>query len=82
MLVTFGSPRTVNAEFANVLARLPNIRIYRVANGFDVVSRVPPSYIDYQHVGKMIWVHGKAATHVHRRVELCISEARAHLLRK
>lgn len=45
-------------EFANVLARLPNLRIYRVANAFDVVTRVPPSYIDYQHVGRMIWIHG------------------------
>ena len=37
--MTFGSPRTVNAEFANVLARLPNLCAYRVANGYDVVPR-------------------------------------------
>ena len=62
LLVTFGSPRTINTEFANVLARMPNLRIYRVANSVDVVSRVPPSYVDYQHVGRLVWLH-------HRHVE-------------
>ena len=56
LLVTFGSPRTVNTEFANVLSRLPNLRCYRVANEYDVVSRVPPYFLDFQHVGKFIWI--------------------------
>lgn len=59
LLITFGSPRTVNTEFANVLARLPNLRVFRVANGYDVVSRVPPSYVDYQHVGRLVWIEGR-----------------------
>ena len=58
LLVTFGSPRTVNTEFANVLSRLPNLRCYRVANEYDVVSRVPPYFLDFQHVGKFIWIRG------------------------
>ena len=57
LLITFGSPRTVNSEFANVLARLPNLTCYRVANGYDVVPRVPPSYLDFQHVGRTVWLH-------------------------
>jgi len=56
LLVTFGSPRTVNQEFAKVLARLPNLKCYRVSNGLDGVTRQPP-FGDYQHVGHLIWLH-------------------------
>ena len=71
LMVTFGSPRTVNAEFANVLARLPNLSAYRVANGYDVVPRVPPGYLGFAHVGRPVWLHaglcGPGYVHAPRR---------------
>ena len=54
--VSFGAPRHVNEEFTRVLARLPNVRCYRVANELDVVtrSRLNPSF---KHLGHTIWLH-------------------------
>ena len=59
LLITFGAPRTVNGEFARVMARMPNIRAYRVTNELDPVSRIPSSVNGFQHVGHMIWLHRK-----------------------
>ena len=57
LLITHGSPRCVNKEFSKLMARLPNIRAYRVVNGDDVVSQVPPSTVSgLRHVGHMVWL--------------------------
>ena len=57
LLTTFGSPRVVNAEFARVLGKMPNLRAYRVANELDPVTRVPPANNGFHHVGHMVWLH-------------------------
>ena len=56
--ISFGAPRHVNKEFTRVLARLPNVRCYRVTNELDVVtrSRLNPSF---KHLGHTIWLHHK-----------------------
>ena len=55
-LVTFGSPRAVNKPMADELKRLPNMLAYRVVNNTDAVTRVPPTYFGFRHVGHTIWL--------------------------
>lgn len=61
-LCTFGSPRVGDGKFCGVMnARLGN-RAWRVVHGEDVVTRVPPRQLGYEHVGvvKMLSDAGKA----------------------
>lgn len=55
-LITFGSPRAVNKPFADAIKRLPNVLCYRVVNNTDAVTRVPPPYFGFRHVGHCVWL--------------------------
>ena len=46
LAITFGAPRHLNSEFCSVLSRMVNLRIYRIANELDVVTRarLNPAY--------------------------------------
>ena len=48
---TFGTPRVGNPAFARSLRQLP---IYRVVDGIDVVSMMPPAFMGFCHVGREI----------------------------
>ena len=48
----FGMPRAGDKDFRDAYnARLGDVT-YRLAHGRDIVSRVPPSWVDYCHVGR------------------------------
>jgi triacylglycerol lipase len=52
-LYTFGSPRVGDGEFAAALqAKLPE-RIHRFVNHEDLVTRVPPRKLGYEHAGTL-----------------------------
>lgn len=60
--ITFGSPRVGNKAFANSFdKRFEKGASYRIVNGDDIVSKVPPAIIFYRHiknkkrVGKRLW---------------------------
>ena len=53
---TFGSPRVGDGDFAEAFARLMSIRVFRVVNNEDLVTRVPPRSAGYKHVGEMIYL--------------------------
>lgn len=46
---TFGCPRVGNAAYAATLQHLP---VYRVVHGADGVTRVPPAWLGFVHVGQ------------------------------
>ncbi len=50
-LVTYGQPRSGDADFANVLNDLP---FARVVNGCDVIPRLPPESFGFSHGGTLI----------------------------
>lgn len=54
-LYTFGSPRTCDRETARLLENSVS-NIYRVANAYDPVVRVPPEFMGYRHVGTNVSV--------------------------
>jgi len=52
-LVTFGSPRVGNADFASEVARITR-QCDRYVHGKDVVPTLPPENMGYRHVGSAI----------------------------
>lgn len=46
---TFGCPRVGNAAFA---ASLAQASIYRVVHGEDAITRIPPAWLGFAHVGQ------------------------------
>lgn len=50
-LFTFGSPRVGNRSYVNYIA----LKHYRFVNNNDVVTRVPPIWLGYQHSGHEIY---------------------------
>ena len=57
-LYTFGSPRVGDREFQENF----RLRAYRVVNGDDLVSRVPPAGI-YRHVGELKIIDRQGSIH-------------------
>lgn len=57
-LYTFGSPRVGDRRFQEKF----QMRAYRVVNGDDIVSRVPPAGI-YRHVGELKFIDRKGRIH-------------------
>jgi triacylglycerol lipase len=51
-LYTFGSPMVGDAEFAATLSR---VAVFRIVDGDDVITHVPPERLGFAHVGE---VHG------------------------
>jgi hypothetical protein len=47
-LYTFGSPRTGDSDFVNSLATVPN---RRYVDCCDLVTRIPPEFLGYVHLG-------------------------------
>jgi hypothetical protein len=61
-LYTFGSPLVGNREFVDKL-RIP---IYRVDDGHDIVTTVPPAELGYVHAGQVQLLHVKKGTLDHQ----------------
>lgn len=52
-LYTYGQPRTGSERFADNFNQALRGRSHRIVNNNDVVTRVPPSKLDYSHVGSL-----------------------------
>lgn len=53
LLVTLGSPRVGNADFA---AALTGANIVRLVDGCDIVTQLPPAFSLYAHVGPTTYI--------------------------
>ena len=51
---TFGAPRSVDREFARQINK--NSIIYRIVNDRDIVTRIPPQWLGYSHVGNLYYI--------------------------
>jgi triacylglycerol lipase len=54
-LYTFGQPRTGDQTFARNFDFLFRPHVFRIVNDRDVVTRVPPRVLGYQHLGTFIY---------------------------
>lgn len=52
---TFGSPRVGNKTFSKLIKG----SVYRVTRAHDIVTRVPPAFIGYRHVGDLYFIDTK-----------------------
>jgi len=52
---TFGSPLVGNEAFADSIKNVP---IYRIVDGSDVVTTLPPEVLGYQHAGELHRIDG------------------------
>jgi hypothetical protein len=53
-LYTFGSPRVGNAEFT---ATLKSVESHRYVDCCDLVTRIPPEFLGYEHVGNFCYIN-------------------------
>jgi triacylglycerol lipase len=51
---TFGMPRVGTPEFARAYNQILGERTYRLVHGEDIVPAVPPSELDFMHVGRLL----------------------------
>jgi triacylglycerol lipase len=51
---TFGMPRVGTPEFARAYNQVLGERTYRLVHGDDIVPTVPPSELDFMHVGRLL----------------------------
>lgn len=58
--VTFGCPRTVNAKLARAIREQRNLRLYRIVNLTDAVTRIPPSSFGARHTVYCVWLRNGA----------------------
>ncbi|WP_347905731.1 lipase family protein [Pseudomonas purpurea] len=61
LLVTLGSPRVGDPDFVASLAGLHSIRIVDCC---DLVTSLPPDFLDYQHVGQLHYVDLNGFVHL------------------
>lgn len=55
---TFGSPRFVNGETAQLINEQIGDRIFRFVNGKDLIPTIPFWLQGFRHVGNEIWMNG------------------------
>ena len=51
-LITFGSPRVGNKEFAD---KINNINSFRVTHFYDIVPHLPQEFLKYNHIYQEVW---------------------------
>lgn len=61
---TFGSPRVGDAEFARAYEAALGHCTFRVVNGEDLVTRVPPGALHYEHVGQVVYFDTDGRMHL------------------
>lgn len=54
-LYTFGQPRTGNEQFVQQFDRTFKARTFRFVNNNDLVTRLPPDDLGYEHVGNFLY---------------------------
>ena len=52
----YGSPRVGDPDFAKNYQTVLGPRTYRLVNNEDLVTRVPPRAVGYEHVGEMVYI--------------------------
>lgn len=62
-IITFGSPRVGDREFAKAYNRELKHKTYRYVNNNDVVTRVPPMQLNYSHVGNHLYIDSDGKIH-------------------
>jgi triacylglycerol lipase len=58
-LYTFGQPRTGDTEFARSFDGEFGNKTFRFVNDQDIVTRVPPRALFYEHVGRLLFFDGQ-----------------------
>tara|TARA_B100000989_G_scaffold187470_1_gene141052 strand:- start:5784 stop:6614 length:831 start_codon:yes stop_codon:yes gene_type:complete len=56
---TFGSPRPGGWKYANTF----KTNVFRVRNNNDLVTKVPPSFFGYKHIGKLCYLDRNGKMH-------------------
>jgi pimeloyl-ACP methyl ester carboxylesterase len=77
LLLTIGSPRVGNAEFVAGLQATPGLRITRIVNCSDAVTRVPPSLLGFEHAGAPTYVDRHGGVHADPPQALIDSDSEA-----
>ena len=81
-VITFGCPRVGNKAFSRGFNELPSVRHWRIQNGMDPITRVPPAGydpLDFRHTGHHIWltlgtsIPSKATFEMDTRKEIGVS---------
>ena len=65
-VITYGAPRVGNAAFKEWIEDVDNISIWRFAHQDDIITRLPPAFIGYRHVGHLIHLE-QEGTHAYYR---------------
>jgi triacylglycerol lipase len=58
-LYTFGSPRVGDSAFSKHFNQALKSRTFRFVNGNDLITRMPPRPMDYNHVGQLYYFNHK-----------------------
>ncbi|MBU1044743.1 MAG: lipase family protein [Candidatus Omnitrophica bacterium] len=66
-LYTFGQPRVGNATFARIFNLRFKHRTFRFVNNEDIVTRVPPTALKYEHIGNVFYFD--TAGKLHRGIQ-------------
>lgn len=61
---TFGQPRAVTIETARILAPMFGSRFFRFHNNNDIVPRVPPRFMEFSHVGQIVYIDTDKEMHL------------------
>ena len=67
-VVNYGSPRIGNAAFKEWIEDVENISIWRFAHQDDIITKLPPAFIGYQHVGHLIDLEQDGARAYYRHI--------------
>ena len=59
-LYTYGSPRVGDMAFKKAFL----LKNYRFVNNSDIVTRIPPSWLQYQHVGECEFIDSHGSIHL------------------
>lgn len=81
-LITFGTPRVGDVEFA---ATLVSVEWLRYANCCDLVTRVPPELLGFCHRGRLCYIDRHGAIHINPPADLTKEDnriARSEYLRQ
>jgi len=62
-LYTFGQPRVGNAIFARIFNLRFKHRTYRFVNNEDIVTRIPPTAMKYEHIGSVFYFDTSGRLH-------------------
>ncbi len=62
-IFTFGQPRAGDRDFAQRLDRDFEARLFRYVNRYDLITRLPPRLLGYDHAGKLRYIDEDGVLH-------------------